>query len=274
MYELNYVRKKKRRKLVALVTGISGIVVASLAIISFLGRFVGTFTVRLETGHVQLGLSQEKNFETISSYLRVGDIPSLQETTYGVVMGYGDDTLDTDETDYSIGFTYKKDGTTIKSTKFFKYTFFVKNVGDSDAAYDLNVNIVDSEQHEDGRMVEDTLRVVLYENEGIYDHQKTVYAKRSAIHHLDENGQVSFNEAISVSEADATSANPFYGYAEMFESSSRIVSIHNDDFVSGMSKRYTLVFWLEGYDPQSSNLEDAPLNAKIKLGVEINAYEN
>ena len=37
--------------------------------------------------------------------------------------------------------------------------------------------------------------------------------------------------------------------------------------------RYTVVTWIEGYDPQSGG-DEAPEGASIKLGVEINAYEN
>ena len=38
--------------------------------------------------------------------------------------------------------------------------------------------------------------------------------------------------------------------------------------------RYTVVYWLEGYDPQSTTELTPPQNALIKLGVEINAYED
>ena len=52
MYNSEFVKKKKRRKVVAVITGISSITVAALVIISFLGKYVGTFTVKLESGSV------------------------------------------------------------------------------------------------------------------------------------------------------------------------------------------------------------------------------
>ena len=82
MYELDYVRKRKRRRRVAIVGGISAMVVTTLGIVAFLGRYSGTFTVSLESKDVQLTLSTQSNFETRSSFLRVKDVPSFQEYTY------------------------------------------------------------------------------------------------------------------------------------------------------------------------------------------------
>ena len=38
--------------------------------------------------------------------------------------------------------------------------------------------------------------------------------------------------------------------------------------------RYTIVFWLEGADPQSDPNESYPEGATLKLGVDISAHEN
>ena len=46
-----------------------------------------------------------------------------------------------------------------------------------------------------------------------------------------------------------------------------------DNFIRNDIRRYTIVFWLEGYDPQSRPDEEHPEGATLKLGVDISAYE-
>ena len=274
MYETIYVRKKKRRILVAIITGISSAVVTSLGIISFLGRTVGSFTVKLETGKVMLTLSEEKSFKTQSSYLRISELPGFHETTFTSIIERGEDALDSESTDYMYGANYGRDGRTVTSLDFFKYTFYVKNVGLEAATYDISLNLIYSKAADDGRILEDTVRVMLYDNDDENTHNRMVYAKRSATHHIDEEGNAKFNEAISIPKEEETSLDAFQGYAELFESSTVVTRRRVEDFQVGQIKRYTVVYWLEGYDPQSSNFDLPPENAKIKLGVEINAYEN
>ena len=264
MYELDYVKKRKRRKWIAIGAGISTIVIATLSIVSFLGRFVGTFTVKLETGNVKLTLSETESFAQQSSYLRVNNLYRLQEYTYSNLESIGHDVLDNEDNDLltiSRAVNYSKDETSIKSINYFKYTFYVKNVGDVQSAYDVKVVILET----DGQL-DDTLRVMVYKNKANDGkHENTIYAKKSATKHIDDEGNESFDEKIS---------DDHYGYAKQFETSDVIATIPVDKFIPGDIDRYTVVFWLEGNDPQSSIEEYAPLNAKLKLGVEINAYEN
>ena len=265
MYEINFVRKRLIRKWVAIGAGISSIVVATLSIVSFLGRFVGTFTVRLETGDVKLALSESHEFSNPSTYLHVGEIPTLQEYTYSGFENIGDNNIDTDETTYLTepAANFYRDGVTIRSINYFKYTFYIRNIGDIDASYDMKVKILDSKD-DNGREVQDTLRVMIYGTEDDGTQSKSVYAKRSASKHT-VDGVDSFDELIST---------PEYGYAKQFESTDVIKTIPVNNFKVGDERRYTIVFWLEGNDPQSTRDVDVPVNAKIKIGVEINAYEN
>ena len=58
-----------------------------------------------------------------------------------------------------------------------KYTFYVCNVGRIPAKYDFKVNIENSVASEDGRFLDDTLRVMIYENG-----KKTIYGKEKKLH--------------------------------------------------------------------------------------------
>ena len=268
MYELEYVKKRKRRKIVALSGGVSAVVVTTFVIIAFLGRFVGTFTVSLETRNVDLMLSEKASFESSSSFLRVNSVATFHEFTYvDLDRKYGGDlVLDNEQTPYTYGAIYAKDGETIEALNFFKYTFYVKNTGSEPAIYDFALNILENVKSTDGRSLDDTLRVSVYE-EGV----KTVYAKPRSIPREGEDGQPDYRSPISVSKEDATDLYPFMGYAEAYASPTVVTTSSSNKLGIGESKRYTIVTWLEGF--QSSNLQEAPVGATIKLGVEINAYE-
>lgn len=275
MYELNYVKKRLRRVWVAIIGGVSATVVAALSIVSFLGRFVGTFTVNLDTGNVSLALFDSHLFENPTTYMRIAELPSFHEYTYSYFDTIGDDVIDSDQTDYLLGAIRDEATENPTSVNFFKFTYYVKNVGTVMAGFRMQIKIIDSQAGDDGRKLDDTLRVMLYSNYTEDDHSnKTVYARQSTVPHYDEDGQISYKEAISIREDVATPSEPFQGYAEVFESSDTIATISVNGFGMDQSIRYTLVLWLEGYDLQSNSTRNAPKDAKIKIGVEINAYEN
>ena len=261
MYELNFIRKRKRRLLAAIIGGVGTIGVTTFTIAAFLGHNVGSFTVSLESKNVQLTLSEKSNFDTRSSFLRVNQVPEFQEFTYRDFEKYGDDVIDSDQTDVTLG---ENDNNKLN---FLKYTFFIKNVGTDSAKYDLSLLIKENVASEDGRTLDDTVRVMVYENG-----DSNVYAKRLTVPHLDENGQPDYSAPISVDKPDSTPEYPFEGYAKMFVSSTEVMSEHSVEIKVGEVKRYTIVTWLEGF--RSSNDVNAPIGASIKLGVEINAYEN
>ena len=272
MYELEYVKKRKRRRLIAIIGGISMIGVSALSITSFLGRFVGTFTVSLDTGNVKLTLSRKKDLSLSTSYLRVDYLPDYHEFTYSAFSDYGDDVIDSETTDIDLG-AITTEGGDIDGLNFFKYTFYVGNVGSVAANYNFRVNILENKLADDGRNLLDTLRVMLYENEEDDSHQSKVYARPyvdRASHIVDD---VSYYEApISISEDEARKTGvEFPGYAEKFENESVITTLSVENFEIGDIKRYTLVTWLEGF--ASASDKAAPIGASIKIGVEINAYE-
>ena len=154
---------------------------------------------------------------------------------------------------------------------FFKYTFYIKNIGDVPCRYIFSLKIVESIPSSDGRYLDDTIRFMLYDNDKEDEHNKTVYAKRASIPHADENGQADYRAPISVSKEDSNDDYPFEGYAEMFESSDVVTNYDVNYFEVGDVRRYTLVYWLEGFSSDPN--KEAPKGAKIKLGVEINGYE-
>ena len=278
MIEQRYVKKRKRRKLVALFSGVATLGMSALILVSFLGRHSGSFTVSLNKGNVKISLSNRQNFGDgegegevgdVGSFLKVDDLKPFDEMTYLKLPG--DDVIDTDKTTYeSIGMN------TSNTVNFFKYTFFVKNMGSISADYNLTVRIQESTPSTDGRTLDSMLRVMFYANDG-YDeksHERVVYALASEAPNTDLEGNTTYSEYISLSPKQAERAKvDFPGFATPFESDNVVVSFPVQYFDKSDMNRYTIVTWLEGYDPQS-NGKEAPEGASIKLGVEINAYEN
>lgn len=276
MYDRVFVKKRKRRRIAALVSLISGIGISSLVLVSFLGRFTGTFTVKLANSSVKLSLSDKETFENPTSYLALEKLDLFEENTYTNLPKQ--EILDNEDTPYNVGSYTNDKGESVM--RFLKYTFYVKNMGGKTAMYDLKVTLVDRNKATDGseRTLDDTLRIMIYENDvtestGQAYHTTGIFAKESAEYNIDKDGNRTRREFVStypyLNEEDDE-----HPLAQSFENSSVVTTYTRGGFLEGQNRRYTLVVWLEGEDPQSEYLRDAPVGASIKLGVEITAYEN
>jgi len=271
MYELELVRKRKRRMWAAIIGGIGVTGVATFSIAAFLGHRTGSFTVALEGKNAKLTMSEKSSFVNSSSYLRVGDVPGFQEVSYShKLKKLCTDAMDNEENDYTFGIKTNAKGK--EFTEFLKYTFFVKNVGVDPAVYDFSLQIKEVIATSQGQSLEDSFRVLIYED-GENGRESKVYAKRMQVPRLDENGQPDYRAPVALDKKDAEAyGEEFEGYAEMFKSSTEIITHKAIELEPNEYKKYTVVTWLELF--QASGDADALNGASIKLGVEINAYEN
>ena len=265
MYELELVRRRKRRIRAAIIGGIGTTGVATFCIAAFLGHRVGSFTVSLESKNAQLTMSEKSSFDVRSTFLRVGEVPGFQQYTYSRFKRLGEGALDDENNDYTFGIRTNRKGK--QNTDFLKYTFYLKNVGEDPAEYDFSLQIKEIVATSEGKSLEDSFRVMVYDN-GVPE----VYAKKLQVPNLDENGQPDYRAPISINKYDATEDMPFEGYAKMFKSSTEVMSQKAQYIEPDEVRKYTVVTWLEGF--QASGDADALRGASIKLGVEINAYEN
>ena len=278
MYDQILVKKRLSKKVAIIVVAFSTTGVTSLGIISFLGRHTGTFTVSLRNQEVSLTLSEKKAFTDTTSFLRINQLKPFEETTFNTIYSAQPDD---ERLDYTFGAHLNPKTNTIDSFEFFKYTFYVKNVGSSTATYTLRVNNIENTAANDGsgRKLDDTLRVMIYENDlqenEDYDtHDYKVYAKAAAERNFLKDGTPTYKEFVSKRPYDRKETDEYKLVDGTFVSDSVIAEYKVSDFKKGDIKRYTLVTWLEGEDPQSSSEYEAPEGATIKLGVEITAYEN
>ena len=268
MVEQGYIKKRKRRKTVGVLSGVATLGTGTLILVSFLGRFSGNFTVSLNTGNVKISLSEKEDFANSSSYLKVDNLGAFDQMTYTKLPKA--DIIDNDATTYEIGMNSSK------TMNFFKYTFYVKNIGSISADYTLSVRIVESTPSVNGEYLDNLLRVIVYANDANKkdSHNHVVYAKASDTPNIDLNGQQTFQEYISYSPKEAASLGvEFPGFATSFINDELVAEVPVTYFEESDMNRYTIVTWIEGYDPQSY-AKGAPEGANIKLGVEINANEN
>ena len=273
MYDLLLVRRRRLRKVAAFVSLVSSIGVGSLVTVSFLGQYTGTFTVTISNSSVRLSISEKESFEDPTSYLRIDQLNDFEEYTYELLPK----DLDDENKDYTYGVAtntlLNKD-----VLRFFKYTFYVGNLGGKVAQYNLKINILERTKSTDGtnRTLDDTARIMVFENDvddatGTGIHTTEIFAKESATNHLDKDGNPTRREFVSKQAVQEDDEHPL---ATTFESYSTVKTYKRGAFYSGQKRRYTIVMWSEGEDPQSTTDSDIPVGASLKLGVEITAYEN
>ena len=290
MYDNLLVRKRRRRKIAAFVALFSSIGITSLVIISFLGRSVGTFTVSLNNSQVNLALIEAKDSTNYSTYLRVNENGKFIESTYGDILKKGFNYLDDETTPSNVGeyeYEYRDEKSgeikTAKGLEFFKYTFYVKNIGSKAATYTMKINVDDRTRADDfsGRSLDDTLRIVVFENDPNTDkHDYQIYAKKAKENNRTISGDIVDREFIANPDYDARQETEEYrlvdksfGGGSEYSNKGTIIEYDVDNFVRNDIRRYTIVFWLEGFEPQSRPEDEYPEGATLKLGVDIAAYE-
>jgi len=266
MVNFDSVKKQKRKRISAIVTLASTITVAVLIIIAFLGSTLGSFTVQIKTAEdLTIAVSDKSSFANPSTYLRVGDVPQID--IYSNYYLTDHDKLDSEDTDFLYGAVKDPEGNN-KYLRFFKYTFFLKNTCQKPMGYLFNLNIIENVKPTNVNYdLTDILRIRLYSNEDD-SHEYESYAKRSRTPHEDEHGEISYKEAL----CSKPGTLHYAGYAEEFYSDTIIINKEYVDFNPNEVRRYTVVMWLEGEDPECSGTQ--PENCSVKLGVNIGAHEN
>ena len=276
MYDLQYVRKRRRRKIAAVVAFFSAIGVASLVTVSFLGRTTGTFTVAVTNSAVRLGLSKTNDFSKSTAVLHIDKLLPLRETSY--VNLPSDDILDAEEQEeFKANVIYDEQGNP-DSLQYIKYTFFISNLSNTIASYNLNINLGDRNKSNDGteRTLDDTLRVMVYQNDGdSNNHDRLIFAKEAAKNNVTIDNKDTRREFISSYPSGSNQEDADHKLVDYsFAPGQTIYTYKVNNFKKGDVKRYTLIIWLEGEDPQSNGDDEIPEGASLKLGVDINAYEN
>ena len=258
MYSFGLVRRRRRRKIAAIFAIIGAIGTGVFAIVAFLGRQVGTFTVNLKSEGVSLTMDRHSTFDNSTSYLNANGFDNFTGAyTYQWFENSTKVTFDqihNENTDYTIAKAKNENG-----IRFFKFTFFIKNNGKLNASFDMDIDLTEnSKPKNDAYSIDEYLRLMVFED----DNKPTVYARRSLTRNSDEEG--AYKEYVS----GKPGTDNDFGEAELFLSETKLATVTNS-LEPEEYKMYTLLFWLEGNDPECSKI---PEGASLRIGATINAY--
>lgn len=252
MVDLSYIRKRKAKRIVAIVGGIAGACVVAIAAVALLGQRAAPLTVKLSNSGASLALYKSDYDNERKSFLLAKDAKPYSEFT--------EPALSLHESELDIDDSKSLETSDNSSFQFFQYTFYITNTGDKAADYHLSLNI--SYPNTSSFDLADVLRVRFYDNDG---NDKTTHNYRTFAKHSS-----TFNTETGKYDPERI-AGSGTEYAEVFESSSVALSKEVTNFVPGAVTRYSFVLWLEGEDPDSKG--EAPVDSSIALGVNISAHE-
>ena len=261
MYNFELVKRRRRRKAAAIFAIVGAIGVSIFAIVAFLGQQVGTFTINLKNSGVSLSMyrHEDKADEEETTYLTANDLQNFSAAfSYQWFLnsskGYSFDKIHSEETGAELGVSSVGGG-----MGFFKYTFYIRNSGDIDATYDMDIELTENIKPKNGAAsLDEYLRLMIFEG----DKTPVVYARRSKSRY--DASHETYKEYVS---GPVGTAN-YYGEAELFESDTLLATVTNN-LKTRESRMYTLLFWLEGEDNECKDLPD---EASLRIGATINAY--
>ena len=75
MVDLNYLKKKRRKKVASIVTLITGVLLIPFMLVSFMGRDIGHFTIGLKNNDVKLAMSTDIDFNESTTFISLDKLP-------------------------------------------------------------------------------------------------------------------------------------------------------------------------------------------------------
>lgn len=258
-------KKARRKKIAALVLGVSSGALVILIIIALLGQNYGNFTIQLEAKHFELalgnslttatngegaGLANKTNFIMAEGYkaaspMQAEDLPD-------------EDTIDPDIGDGTVNLANPKkadDGYFGANYDYsYRYTFYLNNTSNYEVAkanYYINfTSIVEPTNLARSAALEDILRVRVYDSryiEGAVEHNcvgtfarkaKTFSANGTNAEPITSNPQREVNKGYCTNFLNDYQDDPL----------ALIVMKNETELQPKEIRRYTVVIWLEGND--------------------------
>ena len=286
--EPEYLVRKRRRRIAAIIFGVSISIITVFIIIALLGRNFGSFTVKLE---------QVKNELSLGDSLTAGGSGTTlkSNTTYLMAGGYEcntpmcadelleEDFLDADVTDDSVLLPRRQQAVSpddYNQDYSFKYTFYLSNTSMTEVAkanYYIDFSSITEPTNVNASCsIEDIVRVRVYdshfEEETLTHNLVGTYARKAK--NFSNTG--SNNELITGTPGSAT-----HGYqAKKEENKGYCTNFLNDDGSDPLAmivmknettlepreiRRFTVVIWLEGFD--SDCVGENPVGSALTMAM-------
>lgn len=215
------------------------------------------FSINLINHETDLKMSTKRGFSSTSESLSLDNQLPLIETTYSELPSI--ELLDNETTPYDYGKT--ENG----SWRYFKYTFYIKNAGTVSTNYTVNLKIEENDSN--GKAICDIARLMVFNNrtDSWSNDTGRVYATESKGYNYDSNGEKTNREFISIRPSNNMENNG-HPLANIFDPDN-FTMCSNTNCGENYVMRHTLVFWLEGEDPDSTG-EPPTGNLKISITIE------
>ena len=205
----------------------------------------GKFAIRMDNDDTSLKLDVHSSFDSLTDFIEDTDIPTFSGPyTYKSFSESTNKKFSDIHNEYTESLLGKND----EGIQFYKFTFFIKNNGDSDVKYYMDINLLDVDKNNVG----ECLRVLSFEG----PNKQTVYAKSSKTDSSNEGKEL------------IDPCNESLGTAEIIKENE--ISIGPNTLSSEENIKFTLLFWLEGNDPEC---KDLPNNIFLNVEVNIKGYK-
>ena len=250
MVDLKYLKKKRTKKVASIVTLVTGVLLIPFMLLSFMGTDI--------------------DFKESTTFMSLDKLPPYTPYTIEALNSVSDVVLDDPSSNDTIGKKTNPYTNTDEYLYFFKYTFYLKNVGDVNASYNFKFSIVDNKRPSNvNYSLDDILRVRFYENSNLSEHNYVTYAKEGITPHFNEGSIEPFYNTCVNKETGSFCDE--YGFATNFESETIILSNDINHFKIGDVTRYTVVLYLESNDKECEG--EMPDETYLKLAINIEAFE-
>ena len=205
------------------------------------GNKVGNFVINVnEISGIKLSLSSYKDLSKQTDRLAYNSLMELNDSSFCF--------LPEDIARQGLG-----NVSDMETGNYLAYSFYLINNSDHAIDYDMELRLIDTVGDPLGM-----LRVMLIEEENdVNDPSNRIYALPEETPERNERLQNELNELIPYRTEDF-----LIGEGKLFSISAR-------DFDVGAYRKYTVVIWLEGCDPDCNN---SHLGDRAKLQLDINGY--
>lgn len=280
--------KRYRQKLITnAVLIVSLLLITALVIIAYLGSLIGNYTIQLKADRRVLTMADNIYFNNSTVRLvaeSLEDCGPLSEADLPDDATIDADVFKSSDASHNGGDEY--DG------KYLAYTFYVMNVSDLEQNYIVSLSIGGiNVPTNTGYLIDEILRVRLYQNEVILNQDDTIitkndsttYAKRTrhevkfggdipddtrecvGAHGRTPNDDTDYSVCLRKDNSGRYVPDESYR-ATQFLTDTKILETDNIIKEHGVV-RFTVVAWLEGNDPECTGL--VPESAAIKLAMTI-----
>ena len=213
---------------------------ALLAFITYYGQNAGNFVMSIDDEGYKRGLilSEKQDFSVISQWLSADPVEDVMDTTYGIL---------------HIGDAIKTDGSYQDDIKYLAYTFYVKNTGKENTMLFYNLEITD-----ESKDLSKAIRVLVITD--------GVVVEKEEINEIEYD---TFNMYMAPDEINYVYPS-YMPEATYFVDNDTICSEKIDNLRPEQAKRFTVLMWLEGEDPECV---DKLFNSKIKIEMNFSVEE-